>query len=85
MADVTIYKPATLTISVIDGNPPADQSALVASLQGQVATLTASLATATTARDAALAKVAIARADAQARKDADAAKVDGQALLDALA
>lgn len=41
MADVTIYKPAAVTVSVIDGDPPADQSAQVASLTAQVATLTA--------------------------------------------
>lgn len=41
MADVTIYKPAAVTVSVVDGNPPPDQSATVASLQAQVATLTA--------------------------------------------
>lgn len=41
MADVTIYKPANVTLDVIDGTPPADQSALVAQLQAEVATLTA--------------------------------------------
>ena len=37
---ITIYKPAGVTVEVIEGNPPVDQSALVASLQAQVATLT---------------------------------------------
>ncbi len=46
MADVTVYKPAAVTVDVIDGPPPVDQTALVASLQAQVATLQASLATA---------------------------------------
>ncbi len=32
MADVTIYKPAGVTVNVIDGVPPADQSAQVAQL-----------------------------------------------------
>lgn len=45
MADLTIYKPAGVTIQVIDGDPPVDQSALVAQL-------TADLATRTSERDA---------------------------------
>jgi hypothetical protein len=32
VADITIYKPAGVTCEVIDGNPPVDQSALVAEL-----------------------------------------------------
>ena len=71
MADITIYKPAALMLNVIDGDSPADQSALVAQLQADNATLTA--------------KIDAARAAAQAAKDADAATVDGQAVLDALA
>jgi multidrug resistance efflux pump len=46
MADITIYKPASVSIDVIDGLPPTDQSALVAQLQAQVADLTAQLAAA---------------------------------------
>ena len=85
MADVTIYKPSDLTVEVLDGPAPADQSA-------QVAQLTADLATRTSERDDALAQVAAlnakidaAKAAAQAAKDADAATIDGQAVLDALA
>lgn len=40
MADITIYKPAPVTVVVIDGDPPVDQSAEVAALQAQVAALT---------------------------------------------
>jgi hypothetical protein len=61
MADVTIYKPAALTVQVIDGPPPVDQSALVATLQAQVASLQSSLAAATAQRDAAWAKIAAAQ------------------------
>ena len=71
MADITIYKPAGTTIDVIDGVPPSDQSAAIAALQAQVDTLTA--------------KITAARNAAQAAKDADAAKTDGQDVLDALA
>jgi hypothetical protein len=56
---------------VIDGEPPVDQSALVAQLQAQIASLTAF-------KDMAV-------ADANARKAADAANVDGQNLIDAAA
>jgi hypothetical protein len=56
---------------VIDGEPPVDQSALVAQLQAQIASLTAF-------KDMAV-------ADANARKAADAAHVDGQNLIDAAA
>ena len=71
MADITIYKPAGLTVNVVDGDPPTDQSAEIAAL---------------TAANAALqAKIDAARAAAQAAKDADAANVEGQAVLDALA
>lgn len=77
MPNLTVFHDPEINVAVIPGDPPVDQSALVASLTAQVATLTSE-------RDAALAKVAIARADAQARKDADAAKTEGQDLLDAL-
>lgn len=43
MADVTVYKPANVTVQVVDGNPPVDQSLLVASLQAQVAALQAKI------------------------------------------
>lgn len=63
---------------VIDGEPPVD--------------LSAELAAAVAERDAAVAaqavlqgKIDAARVAAQAAKDADAAKTDGQDVLDALA
>lgn len=71
MADITIYKPAGLTLNVIEGEPPADQSVLIAQLQADNATLQA--------------KIDAARVAAQAAKDRDAANVEGQAVLDALA
>lgn len=43
MADVTIFKSASVTVEVIDGNPPVDQSALVAQLQAANAALQAKL------------------------------------------
>jgi hypothetical protein len=58
MADVTIYKPAAVTVSVVDGNPPADQSAEVAALTAQVATLTAANAALQAKIDAAKAALA---------------------------
>jgi uncharacterized membrane protein len=70
-ADVTIYRdPAQVNVIVVNGVPPTDQSA-------QVATLTAALATAN-------AKIAAARTAAQADKDADDAREAGQGVLDAL-
>ncbi len=52
---MTIFKDPAITVTVIDGAPPVDQSALVASLQAQLATRTAE-------RDALAAKVAAALA-----------------------
>ncbi len=43
MADITVYKPAAVTLVVVDGDPPVDQTALVASLQAQVASLQSQL------------------------------------------
>jgi hypothetical protein len=37
MADVTVYKPAGVTVDVIDGPPPVDQQALVAQLEAKIA------------------------------------------------
>ncbi len=62
MADVTIYKPAGVTVNVIDGDPPVDQSAEVAALQAQVTDLTTQVATVTGERDAANVKIANAQA-----------------------
>ena len=45
MADITLYKPAAVTVQVIDGNPPLDQSAEVVALTAQLAAANA-LATA---------------------------------------
>jgi len=53
MADITIYKPAGLQVVVVDGDPPVDQSALVAQLQADLSAMTA-------ARDALAAKIATA-------------------------
>lgn len=77
MADVTIYKPAGVNVVVIDGDPPADQSALVAQL---ISERDAALAQ----RDALQAKIDAAIVAAQADKDDDAANVAGQGVLDAL-
>lgn len=44
MADVTIYKPANVSVQVIDGVPPVDQTAEVAALQAQVAAQAAQIA-----------------------------------------
>lgn len=59
-AQVTIYNndPTNVTVTVLTGDPPVDQSALVAQLQAQVADLTTQLA-------AANAKIAAGLADAQ--------------------
>lgn len=38
MADIIIYKPADVQLTVIDGGPPGDQSALVAQLQAELVT-----------------------------------------------
>lgn len=58
-------------ITVIDGPAPVDQSALVAQLQSDLAVANG--------------KIDAARVAAQAEKDADAASVSGQGVLDALA
>lgn len=47
---ITIFKPAEVTVTVIDGDPPTDQSATIAALQSQVTALEAE-------RDAAVAQV----------------------------
>jgi hypothetical protein len=36
MSDVTIYKPAGVTVNVVDGDPPVDQTAEVAALTADV-------------------------------------------------
>jgi multidrug resistance efflux pump len=72
---ITIFKPADVIVTVIDGDPPVDQSTLVASLQADLAAANASNAQLQ-------AKIDAVRADAEARKAADAANVDGQNVLD---
>jgi hypothetical protein len=62
MAQVTIFKPADITVQVIDGNPPADQSAEVAALQAQVTSLTAERDTLAAANAALQAKIDAAKA-----------------------
>ena len=44
MADITIHKPATVSLVVVDGEPPVDQSAEVAALAAQVTALQAEVA-----------------------------------------
>jgi multidrug resistance efflux pump len=74
---ITIFKPADVQVTVIDGDPPVDQSAQVAALQADLAAANAANATLQSRIDA-------ARAAAQAAKDRDAANVEGQDVLDAL-
>lgn len=59
---ITIFKPADVTVTVIDGDPPTDQSATIAALQSQVAALEAERDTAVAATAAAQAKIAAALA-----------------------
>ena len=51
MADVTIYKPANVTVQVVDGNPPVDLTAELAAANATIAVLQAKI----TAAQAALA------------------------------
>jgi multidrug resistance efflux pump len=74
---ITIFKPSDVQVTVIDGDPPVDQSATVAQLQADLAAANAANATLQSRIDA-------ARAAAQAAKDRDAASVEGQDVLDAL-
>ncbi len=43
MAQITLFNndPTNVTVTVIDGNPPVDQTALVSQLQAEVASLQA--------------------------------------------
>lgn len=41
---ITIFKPAEVVVTVIDGDPPVDQSATIAALQAQVSALQADVA-----------------------------------------
>lgn len=58
MADVTIYKPPGVTVTVLDGDPPVDQSAQVAALTADVAAKQAKITAATAAAQAVLAALA---------------------------
>ena len=80
MAQVTIYHDADVTVNVVDGAPP-DTAALQAQLDAANAQIAQLQADNVALRD--FANLAIA--DAQARKDADAGKVEGQDVLDAAA
>lgn len=64
MGQVTVFKDADVTVTVIDGPPPVDQTELVASLTAQVAELTTSLATRTQERDALTSKLVTLKTDA---------------------
>jgi hypothetical protein len=78
MADVTIYRdPAAVNVIVVDGSPPADQTALVQALTTQLATANSTI----TQLNAAIAN---ARTAAQAIVARDTSIVEGQAVLDAL-
>jgi len=70
VADITIYKDPALTVEIIDGVPPADQSAA----------LTAALAR-VTELEGVLVSIKTRAAD---RISVDAASVDGQADMDAI-
>lgn len=61
---------------VIDGDPPVDQSAVVAQLTADLAAANSTIGQFKTFRDSVV-------ADANARKAADAAKTEGQDLIDA--
>jgi len=54
-ADLTIFKKPGVVVQVIDGDPPVDQTALVASLNALVADQNGQIQTLTVERDAALA------------------------------
>ena len=65
MAQLTIYNndPANVTVTVVNGDPPVDQSALVAQLQAKIAaSLTAANASVTAANAAATAAAAVVTA-----------------------
>lgn len=56
--DVTIYKRADIKVTLIDGDPPADQTAQVADLQAQLAALKTQLDAATGAQQGTAAQLA---------------------------
>jgi hypothetical protein len=85
MTIIHVYHPVGSVVNAVEGDPPVDQSSLVASLQSQVTALTTERDAALSANTALQAKITAARAAAEATKAADAATVDGQSVLDALA
>jgi hypothetical protein len=85
METIHVYYPAGSVVNAVEGDPPVDQSSLVASLQSQVTALTTERDAAVSANGALQAKINAARAAAEVAKTADAATVDGQSVLDALA
>jgi len=76
IAKLIIY--TDLPYEVRPGAAPDDQGPLIAQLTAERDALIVE-------RDALVAKIMVAVAAAQAAKDADAANVEGQAVLDALA
>ena len=61
-ADITVFAPPEITVTVVNGPPPVDQTAAVALLEARVAQLAADLEAATSERDAARGKIAAALA-----------------------
>jgi len=54
MSDITVYKPPGVTVTVLDGDPPVDQSAEVAALTLSVAAKQQKIDAATVAAQAVL-------------------------------
>jgi hypothetical protein len=83
MAQVTIFKPAEITVQVIDGNPPVDQSAELEALQAQLATVTAERAALQAKIDASRAKLDELSAQDAAADAAESAKIaEARSALD---
>jgi hypothetical protein len=68
MAQVTIYNndPANVQISVVNGDPPVDQSALVAQLQAELTAANTKLANGLTAANASVTAAQASLTSAQA-------------------
>jgi hypothetical protein len=83
MAQVTIFKPAEITVQVIDGNPPVDQSAELEAVQAQLATVTAERAALQAKIDASRAKLDELSAQDAAADAAESAKIaEARSALD---
>jgi hypothetical protein len=76
MSNVYMYVPVGTVVIPHEGEPPVDQSAEVARLTQELADANDVITEFKAFRD-------VVVADAQARADADAAKTEGQNLLDA--